>query len=79
MLYEDPSIDPHSDQKFHLKLHFSSGARTIDDPYYVGSPVKALGDISQDFDPWVLSPWGDFVKGPKEDSTATEGKEAITW
>ena len=67
MLYEDPKAEPQSDQQFYLRLHFSNGARTIDDPRYVGSPVRVHGEGNLNFDPWILSPWGEFVKGQKED------------
>ena len=27
MLYENPNKDPHSDDRFHIELHFSPGAK----------------------------------------------------
>ena len=40
MLYEDPKAEVQSEQRFHIELHFSPGARTVDDPYYRGSPRR---------------------------------------
>ena len=37
MLYEDPEADPLSDQRFHVELHFSPGAKTLDDPEFLAS------------------------------------------
>ena len=37
MLYEDPEADPLSDHRFHVELHFSPGAKTIDDPEFLAS------------------------------------------
>lgn len=37
MLYEDPKADPLSDHRFHVELHFSPGAKTMDDPEFLAS------------------------------------------
>ena len=37
MLYEDPEADPLSDHRFHVELHFSPGAKTLDDPEFLAS------------------------------------------
>lgn len=37
MLYEDPKADPLSDHRFHVELHFSPGAKTMDDPKFLAS------------------------------------------
>ena len=42
MLYEDPKADPLSDNRFHVELHFSPGAKTMDDPEFLtrSSPTR---------------------------------------
>ena len=42
MLYEDPKADPLSEKRFHVELHFSPGAKTIDDPEFLArsSPTR---------------------------------------
>ncbi len=43
MLYEDPNVEPNSDKRFHVELHFSSGAYAdFDAPAYLikAQPVK---------------------------------------
>ena len=37
MLYEDPGADPLSAHRFHVELHFSPGAKTLDDPEFLAS------------------------------------------
>ena len=32
LLYEDPKADPLSENRFHVEMHFSPGAKTMDDP-----------------------------------------------
>ncbi|KAL9985509.1 hypothetical protein ACROYT_G007924 [Oculina patagonica] len=42
LLYEDPKADPLSENRFHLELHFSPGAKTMDDPEFLtrSSPTR---------------------------------------
>lgn len=46
MLYEDPEADPLSDHRFHVELHFSPGAKTLDDPEFLASssPSRKAGE-----------------------------------
>ncbi|XP_058944344.2 inositol hexakisphosphate and diphosphoinositol-pentakisphosphate kinase 2 isoform X5 [Pocillopora verrucosa] len=37
LLYEDPKADLLSEKRFHVELHFSPGAKTIDDPEFLTS------------------------------------------
>ncbi len=42
MLYEDPSVDADSDKRFHVELHFSSGAYAdFDAPKYLGPQTSS--------------------------------------
>ncbi|XP_068711833.1 inositol hexakisphosphate and diphosphoinositol-pentakisphosphate kinase 2-like isoform X2 [Montipora foliosa] len=51
MLFEDPKADPSSEKRFHVEIHFSPGAKTIDDPEFLArsSPTRKRSheDISQ--------------------------------
>ncbi|KAK2559390.1 Inositol hexakisphosphate and diphosphoinositol-pentakisphosphate kinase 2 [Acropora cervicornis] len=42
MLFEDPKADPCSEKRFHVEVHFSPGAKTIDDPEFLArsSPTR---------------------------------------
>ena len=42
LLYEDPKADPLSEHRFHVELHFSPGAKTMDDPEFLtrSSPTR---------------------------------------
>ena len=42
MLYEDPKADPQSEHRFHVEMHFSPGAKTMDDPEFLArkSPCR---------------------------------------
>lgn len=42
MLFEDPKADPRSEKRFHVEMHFSPGAKTIDDPEFLArsSPTR---------------------------------------
>ena len=46
MLYEDSEADPLSDHRFHVELHFSPGAKTLDDPEFLArsSSSRKAGD-----------------------------------
>ena len=35
MLYEDPKADPQSEHRYHVEMHFSPGAKTMDDPEFL--------------------------------------------
>ena len=63
MLYEDPTAELQSEQRFHIELHFSPGARTMDDPYYMGSPRRKKND-----------PWDYISDVPKRKGSETFGK-----
>ncbi|PFX21183.1 Inositol hexakisphosphate and diphosphoinositol-pentakisphosphate kinase 2 [Stylophora pistillata] len=42
LLYEDPKADPLSENRFHVEMHFSPGAKTMDDPEFLtrSSPTR---------------------------------------
>ena len=42
LLYEDPKADPLSENRFHVEMHFSPGAKTMDDPEFLtrNSPTR---------------------------------------
>ena len=42
LLYEDPKADPLSENRFHVEMHFSPGAKTMDDPEFLArnSPTR---------------------------------------
>ena len=42
LLYEDPKADPLSEKRFHVEMHFSPGAKTMDDPEFLArsSPTR---------------------------------------
>jgi hypothetical protein len=50
MLYEDPSVDTTSDKRFHVELHFSSGAYAdFDAPaYLIKTPPENIPDNNND-------------------------------
>lgn len=59
MFYEDPKADPLSEHRFHVELHFSPGAKTMDDPEFLASrtpPRKASDeDMSSSATPIATS------------------------
>lgn len=48
MLYEDPEADPLSDHRFHVELHFSPGAKTLDDPEFLASSSSSRKAVEEE-------------------------------
>ena len=48
LLYEDPKADPLSEHRFHVELHFSPGAKTMDDPEFLSSTTPPRKASSED-------------------------------